>query len=966
AGGGEDRVVLVDFGLARLRAADRPSESAGGTPAYMAPEQLHEGRVDARSDLFSAALVLVFLLTGWRRPNAFTIVPPLDGIEDPHLRGVLLRALDKNPEKRFPTARALAAALTGKAAAAAPPSQPTQILLPFRHLAALTEADRGRLYGRETDLAMLTEHALYRRSVIYTAPSGVGKTSLLRAGLLPRLEALGVRAVYQRCRRNFAAALANAISEGVDSIEEAIAAWHANPRRAARLVIVLDQLETALADADFVPSVLAFDRWPAGADVAVILSIREDYLARLVARTQELEPGMPIVRLPPLSPDGARAAIAGPLAQCRLGIEPELLDALLEDLQTAAAAIGPEMGWGRLRVVFPPHLQLACSVLYEALAPGEATITLAHYRRLGGFDAIVGEHLDRVIETELADGRDKIAREIFVALVTAHHERAMRPEAELVETAGAAPHEVAAVLEILRSRGLLVRVRMDGNVAGWELVHDSLVKRVLAWIDRHDLARRRALELVRYHLRRSRPDAPSLLGRGELRELRAYPTVVAELDEEWKKRPDEPWTPSGLVAASRQALRRRRIVLASTLGAAFAFASVGMYGRHVAGQRAREQEDRAEAIARDREREAAALASLRDRNLGRFELSIEGFDWDPAAQRATPVALPEVRWALHQPDRADDRSAGAPFEPRWIERGPRRLEGTRVVEQLEAHGGAAFLVVERGACRPSVIPLKQLPGFAERDRENPRYEVRVPTCAASRAGTSEVPAGTFIFRGFGDPVAEIFFLGGYDYFLEASHEERVDLPRFAMDTTEVTNAAYGTLAGMAAITGIAPPLYAGTATTVDAALPAVPVSFVDWFEARAYCRFHGKELPTIEQWTKAMRGGEVLPDGRPNPNPRRNNPWGDDRRPIPAHIQAPGPAVVGTHPEDVSVYGILDLGGNVMEWTATPGDDPGFVFARGANYIDTRRDEFDLYIPLDNKRAPRSLQFGLGFRCTGA
>src|SRR5215468_1583713 len=85
---GAERVVLVDFGLARLRAADRPAESAGGTPAYMAPEQMDLGRIDARSDLFSAALVLVYLLTGWRRPNAFTPAPPLEIITDPDLRAV--------------------------------------------------------------------------------------------------------------------------------------------------------------------------------------------------------------------------------------------------------------------------------------------------------------------------------------------------------------------------------------------------------------------------------------------------------------------------------------------------------------------------------------------------------------------------------------------------------------------------------------------------------------------------------------------------------------------------------------------------------------------------------------------------------------------------------------------------------------------------------------------------------------
>ncbi|MBK7537776.1 MAG: serine/threonine protein kinase [Myxococcales bacterium] len=67
--GGGERLVLVDFGLARLRPVDQPARSVGGTPAYMAPEQLREGRVDARSDLFSATLVLVTLLTGWRRSS---------------------------------------------------------------------------------------------------------------------------------------------------------------------------------------------------------------------------------------------------------------------------------------------------------------------------------------------------------------------------------------------------------------------------------------------------------------------------------------------------------------------------------------------------------------------------------------------------------------------------------------------------------------------------------------------------------------------------------------------------------------------------------------------------------------------------------------------------------------------------------------------------------------------------------
>jgi len=106
-----ERVVLVDFGLSRLEAG---SLSAGGTPAYMAPEQLDDQRIDARADVFSAALVLVTLLTGWRRRAKDELVPPLDEIDRPSLRRVLARALAVDPAARFASAAELAVALDEK------------------------------------------------------------------------------------------------------------------------------------------------------------------------------------------------------------------------------------------------------------------------------------------------------------------------------------------------------------------------------------------------------------------------------------------------------------------------------------------------------------------------------------------------------------------------------------------------------------------------------------------------------------------------------------------------------------------------------------------------------------------------------------------------------------------------------------------------------------------------------------
>jgi len=910
---GKQRLVLVDFGLARLRLPDRGhAESAGGTPAYMAPEQLHEGRVDARSDLFSAALVLVALLTGWRRPNAHTLLPPLDAIEDTELREVLRRALALDPGERYQSARELAAALMGTSVVAARAPLPR----PFRQLAPVTE---GRLYGREADIAALMDHVLYRRSVVYTAPSGTGKTSLLCAGLVPRLEALGLVVAYVRCRN--AASTAAAIAEAAC--------------RDGKRVLVLDQLEAAIGEGDVIGQALA-------ANATVVLCVREDHLARVVAR---VEPGTPIVRLPPLGLEGARAAIVGPLAEARLAIEPALLDELLADLQRAAAALAPELGWGNTPAVFPTHLQLACSVLYDALGPGEATLTLEHYKRLGGFDAIVGEHLERVLDIELAGGNDVIARDLFVALVTASGERAMRSEAELLAIVGATHGNdlVLEVLELLRQRGLLVRVRGEAEPS-WELVHDSLVPRVLAWLDRRDLARRRAIELVRYHLRRSQPDAPSLLGRSELREVREHRGAIAELDAEWHKtRPGDAWTPARLVARSHQVLRRRTMSYAGIVGAALSI-SAGAIAR-----------DRIEESHRRREQ------SLLDRDIGRFALAFTPIDWDTERLVARPVAtheLPALRWELHYPAADDPDAPGKTFESRHISR-----DGAHV----EARGGRAFLVIDgRGRtgerCAASIVPVT-LPGYAQRADEK-LLRITVPTCRASTAGTVAIAGGAFIFGGVGEPPSPE--AAGY---AESSREQQVQLRPYAIDRTEVTNAAFEVFAAMAPITGIAAPSYPNSPVHLgDLHGRDHPVTGVTWPEARAYCAWLGKRLPTSQEWQRALRGGEQLPDGSVNPHPRRNFPWIATASAMPTKLldsHTPGTAAVGTFSDDRSPEGVLDLAGNAVEWTdsrVSDNQDMRIVRGGGALEVDSLAKLVD-FTAIENPRPATLRYFDLGMRC---
>jgi len=112
-----------------------------------------------------------------------------------------------------------------------------------------------------------------------------------------------------------------------------------------------------------------------------------------------------------------------------------------------------------------------------------------------------------------------------------------------------------------------------------------------------------------------------------------------------------------------------------------------------------------------------------------------------------------------------------------------------------------------------------------------------------------------------------------------------------------------------------------------------PVNCVDFEQARAFCAWVGKRLPTEEEWEYAARGGgegRNYPWGNQPPDPTRLNACGAE---CPANLVAkrffgvapmfqakdawPETAPVGSFPAGASKHGVLDLAGNVWEWTAT-------------------------------------------------
>ncbi len=230
--------------------------------------------------------------------------------------------------------------------------------------------------------------------------------------------------------------------------------------------------------------------------------------------------------------------------------------------------------------------------------------------------------------------------------------------------------------------------------------------------------------------------------------------------------------------------------------------------------------------------------------------------------------------------------------------------------------------------------------------------------ACSKSGHTEAPTMIEIPGG-------VFWVGSRS--IPGSVERTVELPSFFIMQTEVSNRQYNQCIKSGFCTD-RPDILDYPETLSGDLQPAVCVS---WDEANKYCAWLNMRLPTENEWEHAARGSDNL-----------LFPWGDrfehgaaNGAFSPAHkegdqvyrFSAPG----GSFPRDRSPYGVMDMAGNVAEWTVDPfQEDPGNEMPHGfsglcrvvkGSYFYGER---DAHSGAWRDLAPESdRSFQIGFRC---
>ncbi len=613
----DGNAYLTDFVMSVVPARSSVVDRAD---SFIAPEQRADGQATERSDLYAFGALAEFALRGAVGDGELPESPLVGPVA-----GIVATAMAEDPDDRFADVEAFLDAMA--TAFDEPPidrdADAGEIANPYRGLRAFAERDAGQFFGRERLVERLVTrlgHAGPQGGfVALVGPSGSGKSSVVRAGLIPALRNGAIigserwfvasmtpgrhpfEALDDALRSIAVHPPANLLEQLTTSgISAAVESLTADP--SAQTVIVVDQLEELFshaspADANAFMAALAATAADRHSGVKVIATLRADFYdhpLRHGAFGELLRLGTEVIT--PMNAQELDRAITAPAEQVGVTFEPGLVALIEADMAGQSTAL--------------PLLQYALTELFDQRTG--RTIHAAAYRELGGVSAVLARRADGLYNG-LGEGERSAVRDVFLRLVSLDEVAAdTRRRALVSELTDVAGDDVAAVLETFGRHRLLTFDR-DPITRGptVEIAHEALLTewtRVRHWIDdaRTDVQAQRRLALAAAEWADRDRQSDFLLSGARLSRydgwLERPPVRLTTLEQDYLAGAHD--ASHTELRVERQRVQRLRRLVAG-VGVALVLALVAGGLAFVQRQRANDEAARAEAAADEADAETA-------------------------------------------------------------------------------------------------------------------------------------------------------------------------------------------------------------------------------------------------------------------------------------------------------------------------------------------------------------------------